>query len=117
MFDLLAAHTPQIAGADSGVSWGALGAILGTISTIGVAAVGALWSNQSKGFERLELKFDSAIEKLDDKVDKCESGSRSARAELWKEHRAVERRHDKDLTELKTVMTMKSSPPGNPPVV
>ena len=112
MLDFLATH-PSIATQDSGVSWGALLGILGGVTPVGMTVAGMAF-NFLKGTlaelkrEILKLREDltNLVTRLEDKVDKVEGDSRSARTNLWQEHRRLERDHDKAITELETQMRL-----------
>lgn len=116
----VAAHTPHIATQDSGVSWGALLAILGVIGTIGAASVTLLFNYIKSAVAEIKTavaeirKEQKALyDKLDAKIEKTEVDSRSARANQWQEHNAL---RDKVVTMEATIAAMRTatSVHGNP---
>jgi len=111
----IAAAGPQIATGDSGVSWGALLAILGAIGTIGAASVTLLFNyiksavTDIKGSIAESRREQQALyEKLDAKIEKTEVDSRSARANQWQEHNAL---RDKVVTMEATLHLMATRTP------
>tara|TARA_R110002020_G_scaffold264064_1_gene478816 strand:+ start:123 stop:494 length:372 start_codon:yes stop_codon:yes gene_type:complete len=115
MLDLFAA-VPTIATQDSGVSWGALLAILGGMSTVIMAIAGIVFnfikatlSDLKREVVKTREDLSGLIARVDDKVEKVERDSRSARTNLWQEHRRLERDHDKMLAELETEMRVMNS--------
>ncbi len=115
MLDLFAA-VPTIATQDSGVSWGALLAILGGMSTVIMAIAGiafnfikATLGDLKREVVKTREDLSNLIARVDDKVEKVERDSRSARTNLWQEHRRLERDHDKMLAELETEMRVLNS--------
>tara|TARA_R100000655_G_scaffold22237_1_gene45088 strand:+ start:1295 stop:1666 length:372 start_codon:yes stop_codon:yes gene_type:complete len=115
MLDLFAA-VPTIATQDSGVSWGALLAILGGMSTVIMAIAGiafnfikATLGDLKREVVKTREDLSNLIARVDDKVEKVERDSRSARTNLWQEHRRLERDHDKMLAELETEMRVMNS--------
>lgn len=123
--DLLAqvvAGMPYIATQDSGVSWGALLAVLGAISTIGVAAITVLF-NYIKGavgeikvaVSEARTEFTALANKLDEKVEKVEESSRSARASQWQEHNSLRDRVT-SIEATVNVMSQRTPVASNPPV-
>jgi biopolymer transport protein ExbB/TolQ len=112
MLDLLAT-APSIATQDSGVSWGAMLAILGSLLTVGMAIAGiafnfmkATLSDLKREVVKTREDLTNLVTKVEEKVDKVETDSRGARANLWQEHRRLERDHDKAITELETQMRL-----------
>jgi len=108
MFDLLAT-APSIATQDSGVSWGAMLAILGGALTVGMAVSGiafnfikATLNDLKREVVKTREDLTSIVSKVEERIDKVEGDSRSARSNLWQEHRRLERDHDKQITELET---------------
>lgn len=108
MLDLLAT-TPTIATQDSGVSWGAMLAILGGALTVGMAVSGiafnfikATLNDLKREVVKTREDLTSIVSKVEERIDKVEGDSRSARSNLWQEHRRLERDHDKQITELET---------------
>ena len=115
MLDLFAA-VPTIATQDSGVSWGALLAILGGMSTVIMAIAGIVFNfikatlgDLKREVVKTREDLSNLIARVDDKVEKVERDSRSARTNLWQEHRRLERDHDKMLAELETEMRVMNS--------
>ena len=109
MLDLLAVQTPTIATQDSGVSWGAMLAILGGALTVGMAVSGiafnfikATLNDLKREVVKTREDLTSIVSKVEERIDKVEGDSRSARSNLWQEHRRLERDHDKQITELET---------------
>jgi len=108
MFDLLAT-APSIATQDSGVSWGAMLAILGGALTVGMAVSGiafnfikATLNDLKREVVKTREDLTAMVSKVEERIDKVEGDSRSARSNLWQEHRRLERDHDKQITELET---------------
>tara|TARA_R100001510_G_scaffold43022_1_gene39472 strand:- start:234 stop:605 length:372 start_codon:yes stop_codon:yes gene_type:complete len=115
MLDLIGA-VPTIATQDSGVSWGALLAILGGMSTVIMAIAGIVFNfikatlgDLKREVVKTREDLSNLIARVDDKVEKVERDSRSARTNLWQEHRRLERDHDKMLAELETEMRVMNS--------
>ena len=129
MFDMLAQvaiHAPRIATQDSGVSWGALLAILGVIGTIGVGALSIFYSmiknmgsELKQELEKQNLQFTSALMRVDEKSEKIESSAREARKGLWDRHSELKDKHGDRLTTVETtiqIMAQRTPIAGNPQV-
>ena len=90
---VVAAGYPHIATQDSGVSWGALIAIISALVTGGGIVAGILWRAISAQLAKIEASIEGLRKeqatnhaKLDEKVEKVEANAREARANQWQEH-------------------------------
>jgi len=131
MFGLELAQTistayPQIATESSGVSWGALIAILGAIPTIGVGALGIFYNmlrnvggELKTTIEKQNIQFTAMFERVNDKIEKVEVDSRSSRKDLFDSQMKLKDQHADRLTKIETtikLMSMKTPIAGNPPI-
>lgn len=114
---MVGAKMPHIATQDSGVSWGALLAVLGVIGTIGAAAVTLLFNYIKSAVTEIKAaisearaEFKQIADNLDNKVEKIESDAREARSNLWQEQRAIKDEHGGRLTKVETKLTFMNTP-------
>ncbi len=122
----ISAAYPQIATENSGVSWGALIAILGVISTIGVGALGIFYNmlrnvggELKTTIEKQNIQFTAMFERVNDKIEKVEVDSRSSRKDLFDSQMRLKDQHADRLTKIETtikLMSMKTPIAGNPPI-
>lgn len=122
----IAANTPRIATQDSGVSWGALIAILGVISTIGVGALGVFYNmlrnlgvELKQTMDKQNIQFTALFERVDDKISKVEVDARGSRKDLFDSQMVVKDQHSERLTKVETtvhLISMRTPVASNPPV-